>query len=247
MMIEAKLYFENGVNPGGVVEDLQSLPEPFKPVYFAEDEGRIIQTNLLLDNALFQNFLKQNPIGFFLYTKNKTLINVSISRTGYSEVTLWLKTSKTNMLGELVHTFFKSLARHKPVFGFACDVGEYDHRNRHYITFGINHVEAWIGRRLEKYISGVYWYTLFSDGLLAKHGVKLVNLMAEALTSETLGDGSLHLLNFFENPKDWNENAERLDDLCEQTNGVFSRRLVERAVAGITTRREYDKVLGQWP
>lgn len=243
MMITATLYFDNGVDAGGLVEDLQGLPEPIRPVCFSEDEGKIIKANVLSDETRFQNFRKANPTGFFLYAENKTLIDVSTRRVGYAEVTLWLD---AGLPDKLVPAFFGSLAGRKPVFGFACDEDEYEHRNRYYVTIGKNHIESWMGRNLDKYISGVYWYTLLSDGLLTQRGVKLADLAAEAMTAETLGNGSLHLLKFFEKPEEWKENAGRLDDLCERVDGVFSRRSVEAAVAGITNYLEYDEAIANW-
>jgi hypothetical protein len=161
----------------------------------------------------------------------------------YARVTLYLP---ERLSDELALTLFQCLADYKPVFGYACEYDEYKHRNRYYITFGKNHIEDWIGRRLEKYISGVYWYTLLSDGLLAQHAVKLGDLAAEAVTCETLGDESLHLLKFFENSKSWGDNADRLDALCERTEGLFSRRVVESAVVGVTNFLEYDEVIAKW-
>lgn len=243
MMITATLYFENGTDAGELVDDLQGLPESIRPVYFAEDEGKIIKANVLSDEARFQKFCKTNPTGFFLYAENKTLIDVSTRRVGYVEVTLWLE---AGLPDKLVPAFIRCLAGRKPVYGFGCDEDEYRHRNRYYITIGKNHIEDWIGRRLEKYISGVYWYTLLSDGVLTQHGVKLADLVDEAVTSETLGDGSLHLLKFFESTEEWKENADRLDDLCERVDGVFSRRSVEAVVAGITNYLEYDEAIAHW-
>ena len=82
--------------------------------------------------------------------------------------------------------------------------------------------------------------------LLKQHGVKLADLSVEAVATETLGDGSLHLLKFFEKPEDWRQNAERLDNLCERVNGVFSRRSVEAALVGITSYAEYDEAIAHW-
>jgi hypothetical protein len=243
-MIIAKLYFENGVDIAGIVEALQCLPEPIKPVYFAEDEGKIIKANVLSDEERFRDFRKENPVGFFLYAGNKTFFDISTRRVGYPEVTLYLA---YGLSSEHIVVFFKNLSEYKPIFGRSCDEEEHDHRNRHYITIGKEHIEAWIGRSLENYIPGVYWYTLLSDKLLKQHGVNLADLAVEAATPESVGDGSLHLLKFFENPADWKENAERLDNLCARVNGVFSRRPVEAAVTEITNFLEYNKAIAQWP
>lgn len=242
-MIEIKLYFEHGTDSGAILEALKMLPEPIRPVYFAEDEGKIIKANRLDDLARFQVFLKRNAIGFFLYTKNKTCINLSMSRVGHVEVDFSLA---DDLQSEWPPMIFRSLACCNPVFGYACQDLEYKHRNRHYITLGKNHIESWIGRKLDKYISGVYWLTLLSDSLLAKHGVKLPDLASEAVDNETLGNGSLHLLKFFGKPEDWKNNADRLDDLCERVDGVFSRRALEAAVAGVTSYMDYDEIVDRW-
>ncbi|MEZ5307878.1 MAG: hypothetical protein R2684_12105 [Pyrinomonadaceae bacterium] len=264
-MIKAKLYFDRDTNPSVLVETLKTLPELIQPAYFAEDEGKIIKANRLDDNERFLAFLKKNPAGFFLYAENRTCIDftaTSGSGNNYSDVTLWLA---NGLSSELAATFLKCVAEHKPVFGFACYdpervpdasggyvishdgvCSEYDHRNTHFITLGKNNIESGIGRKLDKYIPGVYWLTLLSDGLLAEHGVKLTDLAADAISTETLGDDSLHLLRFFENPEDWKDNADRLDNLCERVEGVFSRRAVEAAVVGVTNFLEYDDIIANW-
>jgi hypothetical protein len=261
-MITATLYFGNGVDDGSLVESLKGLPESMRPVYFAEDEGKIIKVNVLTDDARFEKFRKRNPSGYFLYTEDKTCFDISTSRIGYSRVTLDLA---EGLPTGLVTVFFKGLLNRKPVFGFAYDYkepvpdakgsyvisneearNEYDHRNRYYITIGKNHIESWIGRDLNKYISGIYWQTLLSEALLNKHHVELAALEAEAISSETLGDGSFHLLKFYESPDDWKQNAERLDNLCQRTDGIFSKKSVELAVAGVETFQEYDDIISEW-
>jgi hypothetical protein len=47
-------------------------------------------------------------------------------------------------------------------------------------------------------------------------------------------------------PEGWKDNAERLDNLCERIEGVFSRRAVEAAVAGATNFLEYDEAIANW-
>lgn len=242
-MITTTLYFENGVDVGGLVDSLQGLPEFIRPVYFSENEGKIVKDNVLENEERFEKFRKRNPTGFFLYGENKTLIDVSTRHVGYSEVALWLESGLSD---ELVLAFFSVLAEHNPVFGFSCAEDEYKHRNRYYITIGANHIEDWVGRKLEKYIPGVYWYTLLSNKLLAQHSVNLSGLSVEAIRVEALGDGSLHLLKFFEDPEDWEENIERLDNLCEKVTGVFSKRSVEAAVQSVSNYIEYDEIITDW-
>lgn len=264
-MIEAEIFFNKGIDFDALVETLKTLPEPIRPVYFAEDEGKIIKANRLTDEVRYRTFLQDNPAGFFLYSENRTCIDITkTSRAGvnYSDMAIWFGDS---LPSELAATFLSFFAKHKPVFGYAFDspervpdangsyvishsevTSEYDHRNCYFITLGNNNIESGIGRKLDKYIPGVYWLTLLSDGLLAKHDVELADLAVEAMTVEAVGDGSLHLLKFFENPEDWKKNLDRLDALCERVDGVFSRRSVEAAVAGAKTYLEYDEAISKW-
>lgn len=242
-MITATLYFKNGTSPQALVNDMRGLPEQIRPVYFAEDEGKIARENRLSDEVHFQDFLKANQTGFFLHTMNGTLIDVSIPRVDYLVATLWLEPALPSIMAI---SFMRGLVRCEPVFGFACDEDEYEHRNRYYATLGKNHIESWIGRRLEKYIPGVYWHTLLSDGLLIERGVRLSDLSVEAVTNDTLGNGSLHLLKFFDEPQNWKENACRLDGLCERVDGVFSRHSVEAVLSGITDYFEYEEAISHW-
>lgn len=71
-MIKAKLYFENGVDVGGLVKGLQGLPDPIRPVSFAADEGKISKVNILSDQERFEKFMKKHPTGFFLYSNAGT-------------------------------------------------------------------------------------------------------------------------------------------------------------------------------
>jgi hypothetical protein len=261
-MIKAKIYFENIFNVDNLIDSLLKLPESVRPVYFTEDERKVVKENLVSNEVLFRDFKKKNQSGFFLCVGNKTFFNVSIRPGGYAEVTLYLVEGVSS---EIVEVFFRCFADNKPVFGFACDYqepipdskgsyvinhdsvrSEYDHRNRHYIKIGKNNIETWIGRRLERYIPGVYWYTLLSDVLLIRHSVNLDDLVAETFSAEELADGTIHLLKFFEKPEDWKKNADRLDDLCERVNGIFSRRPVEAEVSRVKSYSEYDALIAKW-
>lgn len=242
-MIEATIYFERGANASAFVESLRALPKLVQPTYFSEDEGKIIKKNILLDEERFQNFIKENPIGFFLYSENKTCIDISTPSSGYLSVALYLA---DGLSSDLAVALFHCLTGCRPVFGYACEYVEYKHRNRHCITIGMNNIESWIGRDLDKYIPGVYWYTLLSDRLLAKHSVNIADLASETMVTEILGDGSLHLLKFFEDPKRWKENADRLDDLCERVDGVFSKRPAEAALVSVKSYQEHSSIIDNW-
>lgn len=241
-MIESTVYFDNDIELEQLVKSLTTLPELIRPFYFSENEGKII-TNRLADEVRFQDFIKENSFGFFLYAENRTCIDISMPTVGYKNITLYLA---EGLPGELAVALFYCVADYRPIFGYACEYCEYKHRNRHYISIRENHIESWIGRKLENYIPGLYWHTLLSDKLLAQHNVELSVLINEAITSEVLGGDSLYLLKFFEKPEEWKNNASHLDDLCEKIEGIFSRRPVEIAAAEAASFFEYREIIAKW-
>ena len=241
MAVKIGVYFDQE-DAERVIDSLQSLPSTIRPIFFSEEESLKSRNDQLIDEQRFRKFRDRNPAGFFLFSESCSY-NFFINRKGYSVAFLYLEDRR---LYTEIPILFGAVAAAAPMFGHAGDSEEYDHRNRYYITIGMNQVEDWIGRDLEKYIPGTYWYTLLSDELLSKHGVDLASLSAEAISTETLGGGSLHLLKFYENPEGWRENAEHLDDLCERTDGVFSRRSVEAAVSGVSNYLEYDDIIADW-
>ena len=258
-MIWVSLYFEHGLDLGSVVNSLQALPPSVRPAYFSENEERpeapvfvrralrkgitFVKTNLLEDEPGFLDYQKDHPSGIVLYSENRTIIDVS-GGAGYASVAIYLENQSDR---RHVIDIFRCLLNHKPLFGYACEANEYDHRHRHCITLGRHRIESWIGRNLEQYLTGAYWYTLLSDDVLGKHGVCLSDLSTEAVEVEICGDGSLHLLKFYEEAADWRQHADRLDALCEKTEGIFSRRSVETAVSGVTNFIEYCDVIDGWP
>ena len=46
-MITASLYFKSCIEIAALIKNLQGLPESIRPVYFGEDEGKIVKANLL--------------------------------------------------------------------------------------------------------------------------------------------------------------------------------------------------------
>jgi len=260
MPVEVAVYFDKK-NVWRVIDSLQALPVHLRPKYFGEEETLKSKKDEVADKKRFEKFVARNPAGFFLFADECTY-NFFVHKRGYSR--LFCDVQKEEFYTD-VPLFFEAVVSAAPAFGFAGEnqerepeadgsyviahekvTSEHDHRNKHFVTIGMNHIESEIGNDLDKYIPGVYWYTLLSDELLNKHQVDFASLSAEAVSMETLGNGSLHLLKFYDNPGDWKENVERLDDLCERTEGVFFRKSVESAVSGVSNYLEYDDIIAEW-
>lgn len=242
MSVEVVIYFEKK-DVEKLITSLMGLPEALIPRIFGASENRKNKKDQVADEERFKSFKQRNPAGFFLYAENCTY-NLFIHSRGYS--ILYVDVLKLGQNFSFIQDVFHAVLSVQPVFGYAAEIDEHKHRNVYKITIGMNHIEEGVGRDLDKYIPGVYWQTMLPDALLKKHHVDIASLETEAISSETLGDGSFHLLKFYESPDDWKQNAERLDNLCQRTDGMFSKRSVELAVAGVATFQEYDDIIFEW-
>lgn len=242
-MIKAAIFLERDIGLDIIVDALMGLPEIIRPVYFAEDEGRFQEINKIENEEVFLEFIKSNVTGFFLYAKNKICLDISSPSTGYISVTLHLV---DNISVELARDFLRHMAKYKPVFGYACAYEEYEYRNLYFMKIGNNNIEDWVGRKLDKYISGLYWQTLISEKFLKKYDMNLSDLLVAAISSESFEGESVFLLKFFDSPSRWEESAGLLDDLCANTKGIFSKRDVDSAVYDAKSISDYDNIIVNW-
>lgn len=241
-MISTRLYFEQNLNLDRLTSCLSDLPELIKPTYFSEDEGKVSSSDLVSDDERFKRFREENPDGFFVSNNNGVLFDISTPTVGYSALILYADQLLSN---ELIESFFRAFVELDPIFGFACESEEYEHRNRYYTTIGINEIESWIGRDLNKYLSGIYWYTLLTDRTLNTYGLNLDEICILANNRDDIASG-IYLLNFFERADDWQKHKAKLDGFCQQTEGVFSKYDVELAVQGVSSYFEYGDIVANW-
>lgn len=238
----AKIFLENNPAIGKVITALDNLPSQFRPLYFSDSENKIDISNNIADTETFNEFQKNNKFGFFLFTKEKVKINITLREENFSEITVYFTEDFPEYL---ISDYVSCLTALNPFFGFACEYEEYKHRNRYYKMIGINEIEDWVGRDLNKYISGVYWITLFSEKILDKHDVDINELYFESTSCKNLNKESVHLLKFYEKPRDWKDNITRLDNICEK-KGFFSKYSIDIATNNVDRLFEYDEIISQW-
>lgn len=260
MAIEIGIFFEKE-NLQVLINSLNELPEDLRPIYYGNNENIKDKKRKVSDQTIFKKFILDNPSGFFLFSEH-CKYNLFIHEKSYSR--LFCEVQETENYS-YVPAIFQVLVKANPIFGFGTELAEREpdsngsyvttheqslsereHRNKHFATFGINNVESGIGDDVSKYIPGLYWYTLLSDSILDKHSVKLSELSREAISCEALGDSSTYLLNFFEKPKDWRKNSDRLDNICKNINGIFFRTSAEEAVKNVNNLIEYLSIISDW-
>jgi len=114
----------------------------------------------------------------------------------------------------------KNIGKSISEFGFLCSSAERSAKNRHKIQIGINKIESWVGREIEKNIPRFYWLTLISDVLLARHDVPLCSVISIVKEYSDLGNG-MNFLKFYESPENWDKTSD-VKKLCTSFPSIFN-------------------------
>lgn len=236
MSLEITIYFYRE-NAEKILDVLLGLPDEHKPLYYSS-EGIKEKQNVIKDTAKFEEFKRKNQLGYCMFGDTYSL-DFSLNSFGLSHLYIVDAGSFESYVPEL----FRSLSS-SPIFGYAALKEEYRHRNQYHATIEQGESFTWIGRDLEKYLSGVYWYTLVSDEILEKHSINIEDLRHESKRTVTFG--STHLLQFFEKPENWQEHAKRLDEFCERRNGIFSRNIFDQEIKTVDNFMDEMALKKKW-
>lgn len=223
---------------------LDELPEEFRPLYFTDTEGVLDKKNdLCADIERFNEFKKDNPLGFMLYATSCEM-DVSFSDVGYSSIFIEVKRKTAYKKASEVLTV---LAKSQPVFGYAGMWEEMKCRNGTFKDFGDYTLEWWVGRDVDRYVPGLYWLTLLSKEKLVELNVNMDSLLRITDDVKSLEDDSYVLMQLYGKAKDWDVNKENIDNFCFDTEGFFSRRRIQDELDSIKERDEYDAFMAEWP
>jgi hypothetical protein len=154
-MIEAGFDFDCTIDQ--VLAALTTLPTPLRPFYFSHEEKISSNLDIIDDCKRFSEFLKKAKSGFFLLGSSVTYsLRVSQGKPLICECFIDVEIESVTQL-------LKHMAIPQLIFGFACDPGEREARNRVKVKLGENLIESWVGRNVHKYLPGFYWLTLLSS------------------------------------------------------------------------------------
>jgi hypothetical protein len=210
MMIEAGLEFMHSSRQL-VIETFLSLPEELRPTHESVNEDEVGQKIKSRGNFLVE--ASKRKIGFFLKAPHITY-NISFPAAKPVSCSCFLDTNPT-----LAKTFMLHMASAQPLFGFACAPEEREWRNRVTTKQGINSIESWVGRDIEKYVPGLYWITLLPFALAERHNVSLSAVESIALEHIAIGRCQ-NLFCFYKNPTDW-RSISTVTNLCSSLPGLF--------------------------
>ena len=109
---------------------------------------------------------------------------------------------------------------------------------------GVNKIESWVGRDIDKYVPGFYWLTLLPEALAAKHGIPLTAVERVAREHVALPGGQ-HLFRFYDRPEDW-RSSPVVRNLCATLPGVFDVEKLKPQLAKAKNFLELNSMLRAW-
>ncbi len=130
---------------------------------------------------------------------------------------------------DLLLSWLSDFCRGEILYGYAGMVGETDHRNSYsvrIVELSGGSVQGGIGLDYDRYVPGLYWLNVFPHEYVLRHAIDV-----PALAARTGGNVIEFVwgvvLQLYESPESWAENADRIDEIIYDTPGFFSKRRVD--------------------
>jgi hypothetical protein len=236
IVFQASFQFDTDI--WAVLSTFSAMPDPLRPAFFSHEETIGDSANRFSDRKRLETFVAKSQSGFFLL--NDEFI--------YS---IRLADDKPIVCDCAIHSsavFAKQLVLEmssaQPQFGFACLPEELNSRNRIVVQLGDSRIESWVGRDTRRFLPGLYWLTLISAELTARHHLKLSEIEAVAHSS-VLTNGGGHLFQFYERPEAWKESTAVSTQFASQP-GIFNIDRLSPRVATAKSFLEVHSLLRDW-
>lgn len=242
-----------------LVNAIRQLPTEFRPVYFSFSERVQSKENLIESAEKFSDFFERSK------HISTDLIGEKIAFTlspgsfrdaerhpthGYLAVDVKRGFKHKDRLLELLHLLIE--AGDVP-FGYVGEHAEWRFRN--YLEkkwanpkdhAGTSSVSFVVGGDFRRYLTGLYWYTVFEETYLREHGVAPEKIAEIAIDYEqrSTNDGrNFHCFQFFDKSEKWLDHAEKLDNFCRDNKQFFSMMRVKDAIDAAETRDALNEAL----
>lgn len=247
-----------------LIDTITSLPEKFRPEYFAVGERvHNKERSRIDDSERFEAFLApfiKNASGIDLIGPKKHFMFIAGSSRNaqhwptHMECSVSLKGKGFSQADSL--ELLKLLCATPGVtFGQSCHFEEWHFRHRCIKSLPPISVECTIGTDNSFLVSGLYWWTVLSDELVARHHVNLAELEVFAHEYQQWQDGAggrLHAFRLYASMDDWQSEAGRISGFLENHPNFFSMTRIWPQIEAATTRDAFDAVIapyrsGKWP
>lgn len=240
--MELHIYFKKSCLTD-LLNAMQAGPEIMRPRYFGLLDVVDDKANRVDDARRFRAFLEPRLNASFALFADGVQYDIMLAGNGPARLFAF-NSYPPGPTPDAIEHFFRLVAQVDPPFAVACDGEEFEHRNR--IVHRVPPMTSgdWLGRDIRICLPGLYWWTMISPKLLKAHNIELSQISPHALSVERYGN--LHFLKFFEAAPDWEAHANRLDDVCDSTPGIFSARPVYASVQRAKTMRQLREILVEW-
>jgi len=203
-----------------------TLPPSVRPTHFGtSDRIRRKPTNVLSDVRQFQSFIGQCQGTCFMYGQDFT-VGVSPDDKIPSEITFWASSGDPR-LSRFGPEILENFDQNNATYGFGCTWEEYRARNGyvlHYVDGGRS--EGWCGRDFRQYIPGLFWLNYFSRSYAEAMQLDL-QAIVERLHACLVATAKGHILQLYDHPCQWCDQADEVNNVIYQTPNMFSKRRVD--------------------
>lgn len=223
-----------------LVESLLLL-ETNKPLFLGEHEKRHKNDVKLNTSSDVASYLTENSVGFFMHS-DQCLFNITLNVDDYSTLHVYPEQSVDALWALNV---LRAVKNAQPQFGYVSTLEEFKYRNMISIERSEQVVESWVGRGLKKYLPGLYSYTLISFRQMKEKNIRPEILIESAIKSDAYG-GEFIILDFFGGVEQWHLYKNKIDALCEATEGIFSKVGIADAAKETKNFLELSALLKKW-
>lgn len=215
---------------------LLDLPPTLRPTHFniGEDEPRLPLSSF----DRLPADLRARQAGYFLYGPSSSFEVAVLPRGGIDLM------GNLHLPPDQVEAYFLHLTSLQPAYGYAALPEERVARNRVSHQFGLNQIEAWVGRRSDKWLPGLYWLNLLSDEVATRHGVAVDELASASHRYLKLGNG-LHLFQLYLLPQDW-RGSDIYSEFSQKIPGLFDIEVVKRRLPVTKNFLQLQGELHKW-
>lgn len=229
-----------------------SLPPPFRPKYFSVGERvRDKSKSLIEDGERFGGFVAERVgkvsgfdllgewirYGFFV-GETRTAAHTS-THIGCSVILRGAQWCAGDLLALL-----KLLCRaHGVERAEACRREEWEFRHKCVKQVTGFTIERTLGTDMSAALPSLYWWTVFSEELAARHRLDIAGLAAFAKSSERwmVDDGRvLHAFKLYDGPDDWLKAKESVTRFLESRTNFFSLTRLAHEIEAAKTKDDFD-------
>jgi hypothetical protein len=237
-----------------LIDTVMLLPERFRPEYFTVgDRVYNKERSRIDDSERFEAFLApfiKDASGIDLIGPKKHFMFIAGASRNAQHWPTHMKCSvslkgKGFSQADALELLRLLCAVPGVTFAQTCHFEEWLFRHR-CIKWSPFAIQCTIGTDNSFLVSGLYWWTVLSDELVARHHVDLAELEAFAHDYQQWRDGEggrLHAFRLYDAMDDWQSEAPRISSFLEAHANFFSMTRLWPQIEATTTRDAFDAVI----